>query len=653
MRAGRGNRSCGCTGSMQDRGQRGRTRVALLLVAAVATLSLPAGCEAVLNPDGESGIPVTCGNGGSGSGTGDSGNAACSGTNSTGNATGDSSGDSGAVTHSTPVITARFSEDLIRGTAFKWLDGAYSSADLYKFGRGRVNVRVCGLDPSDPLVSLAVTVDGKEAVPLEHDPSELAGCEDRQFDLGISSLPEGTHVVDISATCAKASAAYRQETFRSLLNVTALTHVLGDTLFVGTFEYGLLTYALGADRLDPADDTATPLALRGPLHDFGATEGWGFPGDGNSVLALYWDQEAEGLWVGSLLDGLFFVRPAPDLSGSPVLSARFTLPLCGGDTYPCGEDRMPGDSGQTGLDLWTRIGNSITAIQGDGGTGVWLGTFEGLVHFDHGGTVAFPQDDIWTVFPSAGLYDANISRIAVDPAGRIWIASFDLADDEGDADMLAVLDPHGTPWYKADDEWGTFPDLAGVLSNKIYTLAIDAQGLVWIGTSEGLFVLDHAGTPMDPSDDQWTQRGMNDGLPDNDIALVVPRSDGSLWVGGMDVCEEGTGGGLALLVPDPFAPVNDKFPVTYTTDDGLLDADVSSLVELPDGPIVVGTFNVMGAASIAAKIGAYGETDLTGECGPGGQMDGPPPAVSGSDGLAVIDMKSTPGDKSDDTILNL
>ena len=104
------------------------------------------------------------------------------------------------------------------------------------------------------------------------------------------------------------------------------------------------------------------------------------------------------------------------------------------------------------------------------------------------------------------------------------------------------------------------------------------------------------------------------------------------------------------------SPRLDCLQVTYTTDDGLIDADVASLVELPSGEVVIGTFNLLAAPALTATIMEHAPSDLD-DCGVGqaadlGVVTSPSTSV-GSDGLSVIDQAGTPADKSDDTIVNL
>jgi len=582
-----------------------------------------------------------------------------------------------------PNAELAISQENESGAAFELLDSTYSENDLFKFGNSVATITLTGLcvDYQTPRVSLFID---EEVFHVEDgDPVGSTSSVTIDVPLPAHLWSEGEHTLNVLVDLPNDDPISITRDIRVLLNVASLAYDPYGRLWVGTFEFGLLVYSLGADPMDPSDDEAFSIPLRNPSVDYSQeVQLETFVRDSNSALAVAWDPSLEGVWVGTFIDGLFYVAPAETGLGG-TLKVRYRIPGCGESIgYPCGEDRFIGDGGVGGQVLQKALANTITAIVPDGGTGLWLGTLEGLVHFDHAGTPLEPTDDSWTVFASEGVYDPNISRLAMDSAGRVWIASFDLADENDDSDSLVVLDPGGTPWYKGDDQWGHFPWLEDMMPNKLYTVAIDPQGLVWVGTTDGLFAVDHGGTPFNPADDQWSHRDANSGLPDNDIGVVVPRADGSLWVGGFDVCEQGTGGGLSLLdlggsafgpcsdalstidLPadelrqmGAMSPQMDCFPVTYTTDDGLIDADVASLVELPGGQVVIGTFNLLSASAIATTIMEHAPSDLD-ECvverTPDPEFDPPTPSTTvGNDGLSVIDQAGTPSDKSDDIIVNL
>ena len=220
---------------------------------------------------------------------------------------------------------------------------------------------------------------------------------------------------------------------------------------------------------------------------------------------------------------------------------------------------------------------------------------------------------------------------------------------------MTVLDPNSTPDDRSDDRWAHLA-LPGGLGDDALSIAAGPDGYIWIGTSKGLWRLDHAGTPTEPGDDTWQLFDLSTGLPDEDIAALLPRDDGTVWVGTLDPCG-GDGGGLALLDARDCRPYLPCTPiVTYTVEDGLLDDDVTSIVELPGGEVVLGSFNLNGAALVGALSGAPGSED----CEPPeasartlGEPPPPSPTRVGRDGLAIIDPGPSLESKADDALTNL
>jgi len=543
-----------------------------------------------------------------------------------------------------------------------WLEGALSNIsdrDFFKFAQNSVTLEVTPT-PDNAVVSVVLLVDGsfvdeRQSTGLEQGFSYLT-----TFALDTTSLSEGTHSITYRALFSDGSALEESETFRVLLNVTKLLAHDDRVVWMGSFEFGLTAYDLGADPLDPSDDRALPYGAidiqlkaedtRNSYDTIGHAPG----GHATSALAL---EPSGGLWYGSLQGGLTFL----DDAGTPFDRSddryQYFLPSEHIDTTSGPDDPL----------LVAFRANSVTALLPTG-TGVFLSTFQGLFYLDHNGTPLDSNDDHWTTFTNR-KYDKNISALAADSAGRIWLSSFDLSADATDRNAVTVLDYAGTPENPNDDTWGRFESLTAAMPNKTYTIAVDDQDLKWIGTTDGLFVLDDNHTPFDPSDDAFARWGSDSGLPDNDIAAILPRADGKVWLGSFDLCG-GAGGGLSLLdanavldasdlacgAGDPgterlcsvLNPRADKLLVNYTLADGLLDSDVSSIVELPNGAVLIGTFNLLGAPVVSELLQLLGDSDL-GSCGPDGNLGFHP----GQDGLSVIATGSDLMSKEDDQITNL
>ncbi|HSC52965.1 MAG TPA: two-component regulator propeller domain-containing protein [Phnomibacter sp.] len=106
----------------------------------------------------------------------------------------------------------------------------------------------------------------------------------------------------------------------------------------------------------------------------------------------------------------------------------------------------------------------------------WIGTNEGLYHFNSGfglkKVYKYQEND------PASLPSNNIGDITQDKNGTIWIAT-----DKG----LAYLEPGQASFKKIDTK--TNPN---IFSNMVFAITADEKNRLWIGTDEGLNVMDIA-----------------------------------------------------------------------------------------------------------------------------------------------------------------
>ena len=472
-----------------------------------------------------------------------------------------------------------------------------------------------------------------------------------EVPLPTAEWPEGVHPLRYVAVMDGGARIEGTEEVLVHFNVTAIAAAADPhQLWVGTFEAGLVSYHLGEDPLDPGDDTVHAYGGR-PL-EWGDVTGdaWRDDADGGvdaeaptGRVVLELAATDRGVWVGTGFRGLAYVEPVDADAPDEAWYASF----------------HPGQHGdEEGLEAG--FANSVSALAADRGpcdrdaaddcdaTGLWVGTFLGLYHFEHGGTPFEPRDDVWTLYDHPAL-DPNVADLAVDDRGRLWIAAFDITDSEPSTNTLTMLDPRGTPSDPSDDEWVRLA-LPADLPNDALTLALDG-GQVWLGTADGLWNLHDRGTPDALEDDTWRRFGRDTGLPDDQVGALRPLGDGRLWVGTFDACG-GDGGGLALLDPRTCAPHAQCPPeVVYTVADGLLDDDVSSIHLLPDGQVALGTFNALAAPLVASLSGAPGGDACVG--GPDPERSLRPATFVGRDGLSIIDPGLDLASKEDDALVNL
>lgn len=534
-----------------------------------------------------------------------------------------------------------------------WLEATFfefRDNDFFKFADNRARVSIVGGAAFDrfelfvddaPLPELSLALDGGHAVELR---------------LPTERWPEGIRKLRYTATrSVDGVVATGEEEVRVLFNVTRMAPGADGTLWLGTFEHGLVAWDPGAEAVDASDDRYTVIGGQGlEMAGLGDPEllqlGEVTQPGGRCILAL--TKASHGVWVGTLMGGVTYL----DDGGTPLdrsddAAAHMLPPI------PAAVD-----------DPWeASLARAVTALVPDGGSGLWVGTLQGLFHLDHRSTPLNDWDDRWTMYPPEDAYDPNIMALATDSRGHLFVASTDLSADGTPRNTARVLIPGDS---RAADRWGhlnppdDFPAAA-------FAVAVGPSGLVYWGTSNGVYGVDIAGTPDDATDDRWWHLGRDEGLPDDDVAVVSPRPDGRLWVGTFDACG-GDGGGLALVEGAPCDAGACPPPiVVYRRTDGLIDDDVSSLIERPDGSVFVGSFNALAASAIVNLQGgsedgprscddspfaernlAPGLAEAQAEAEAESNLPPSESSFSGNDGLSVIDPGRDLKNHDDDRVEN-
>lgn len=123
-----------------------------------------------------------------------------------------------------------------------------------------------------------------------------------------------------------------------------------------------------------------------------------------------------------------------------------------------------------------------------------------------------------------------VSGLAFDKSGNLWISNY------GADPSLHVR--------KTDGSWRSFSVPFPIQNKAIADILIDDKDQLWlrIPGSQGVVAFSFGGTPDNPADDQWRwyQQGIGKGnLPDNEVHCLVQDQNGLLWIG--------TQNGLGLL----------------------------------------------------------------------------------------------------------
>ena len=111
----------------------------------------------------------------------------------------------------------------------------------------------------------------------------------------------------------------------------------------------------------------------------------------------------------------------------------------------------------------------------------------------------------WTTFDQSGsrLPGGEKQKILADRSGNVWFAGFwqDLKRFDGVA-------------------WQSVPNPGNLVSWKVYDMAEDQRGAVWLATNEGLTRFDGF---------SWRTWTSAEGLPDNNVQAVAVAPDGNIW----------------------------------------------------------------------------------------------------------------------------
>jgi ligand-binding sensor domain-containing protein len=152
-----------------------------------------------------------------------------------------------------------------------------------------------------------------------------------------------------------------------------------------------------------------------------------------------------------------------------------------------------------------RVGDEVTTILLGAEGAIWVGT-HGLSHFDGQLWTSYTYDD--------GLASNSIAGLALDPSGRLWVAT----TSEG----VSVFDGQG---------WTTYTTAQGLADNFVHAVAVDKNGRVWVGTNTGVSVFDGQ---------TWHTFTTADGLADDLVWAIVVDPANHIWLG--------TASGLSELV---------------------------------------------------------------------------------------------------------
>lgn len=134
--------------------------------------------------------------------------------------------------------------------------------------------------------------------------------------------------------------------------------------------------------------------------------------------------------------------------------------------------------------------------------------------------------------------------------------------------------------------FNSYTTLEGLPSDNIRDVAVDANGVIWLATQNGVSSFDGAVFTV-------YSTTSHPGLADNSIKAIAVMDNGDVWVG--------TDFGVSVFDGSSFT--------TYTTVNGLSDDQINNIKQAPSGDVWIGTIN--GATHYdGAVFTAYGTPNI-------------------------------------------
>ena len=215
-----------------------------------------------------------------------------------------------------------------------------------------------------------------------------------------------------------------------------------------------------------------------------------------------------------------------DENTSPIFDLRGVYRLVNGSWEVLGRDNTEAFRGRDGERGGDDDFASVIDVHYDAVNDVhyFSSFYEGVIGLTADGTATLYDETNSAIqlSPEAGAGRIRAAGAATDAAGFTYFAVSRAAS----GGIVAVRSPEG--------EWAAIGQSCDL--NTALDITVDQEGYVWVlhrdENTGGITVIDPMGTPMDPSDDRCrTLTTSNSVLPTNLIFSVTVDLDGSVWVG--------------------------------------------------------------------------------------------------------------------------
>lgn len=155
--------------------------------------------------------------------------------------------------------------------------------------------------------------------------------------------------------------------------------------------------------------------------------------------------------------------------------------------------------------------NVFAMLEDSEGT-MWIGTFSGLAKYDR-------TNDRFVYVPQAATGGVQIRAILEDHQKNLWIAT----EDRGLTKLIRSSRSSDVSRFKAVRYMHSDGNDSSLITNRLYSLAEDGSGMIWIATNQGL-------SRLNPKNNTFKNFFMKDGLPDDIIMGLLYDGKKSMWI---------------------------------------------------------------------------------------------------------------------------
>ena len=332
----------------------------------------------------------------------------------------------------------------------------------------------------------------------------------------------------------------------------------------------------------------------------------------NETRAMYYDEQRHLLLIGNKKASLFIIDEkgnrtvlTHDSSGKPFGRFYGISKDSKGNYWLCDKDngvyKMTRNSnGDYTIinfchkpdDKWSLSSNSAYQAVEDADGNIWIATYGGgvniLVKDKDGSYKAYNATNKLKRYPTK--LHQKVRTIAIDSEGKVWAGSTDgiliMSLHKGEFEIKPLETPKEVE--------------NGLISNDIVCLVKDKKGTMWVGTNSG--GLSRTTTKDDNGTWQFENFGMAQGLPSEEIRSITYDNKDNIWVSTDHVlCSFDVSKGIFTI-----------FSQLDGVDDTLCSENAA--VSLPNGNILFGTFNgyyVVDRSRLVTKTGSLLKLRIT------------------------------------------